>query len=396
MKKYIAVTGGQLFNKGAQAMTFITADEVAKRFPDLETVVISNMDARRSVEEKEIYTFPIIKYPKPFELILMQNKLGRSLCGIFGGKDAKKYIEIMENTAAVIDISGYSLGSDWGYKKTVFYLTRLKVAYNAGAAVYLMPQSFGPFDYKGIMAPFIHGMIRRNMRKVNMIMCREKAGHDLLKEKYGLENMIVAPDLVLQNMGVNTDNIYKKPPVLQDIAIEQNSVAIIPNQKTMLFGNPEALSHMYKQMLDILLKRGKTVYLLYHSSEDLSICEKIKKELYPEDKRVILVTRELSCLEFDTLVSKFDFIIASRFHAVVHAYRNAIPCIVPGWAIKYKELMELFGQGEFMFDVKGEIREEDLENAVALMCDRYQEYSHRIEAGLKDVRKKNVYEYIDF
>ena len=56
MKKYIAVTGGQLFNKGAQAMTFITADEVAKRFPDLETVVISNMDARRSVEEKEIYT----------------------------------------------------------------------------------------------------------------------------------------------------------------------------------------------------------------------------------------------------------------------------------------------------------------------------------------------------
>ncbi len=31
MKKYIVITGGQLYNKGAQAMTFITVDEMAKQ-----------------------------------------------------------------------------------------------------------------------------------------------------------------------------------------------------------------------------------------------------------------------------------------------------------------------------------------------------------------------------
>lgn len=38
MKKYILVTGGELRNKGAQAMTFITVDQIAKKFSECHGV----------------------------------------------------------------------------------------------------------------------------------------------------------------------------------------------------------------------------------------------------------------------------------------------------------------------------------------------------------------------
>ncbi len=394
MKKYVVVTGGQLFNKGAQAMTFITMDEISRRYPDKEVIVLSNMDFRRTEEEKSIYKFPIMGYPKPAQLILMQSKPGRLFFKLFGGERAKRFVEVMENTAAVVDVSGYALGSNWGIAKTIFYLTRIAVAHSAGAAVYLMPQSFGPFDYKGVTAAFVHRMIRKKLGYAQVIMCREKAGYDLLLNKYKLKNLVLEPDLVLQNMGVNVENIYKQLPPNKGLAVEQNSVAVIPNKKTMQYGNPQKLYSMYQRIIEVLRQQGKQVYLLYHSAEDLEICRKIKEQYFQDESFVVVVERELSCLEFDDLVSRFDFIIASRFHAVVHAYRNAIPAIVPGWAVKYLELMELFGQSSFMFDVRGEIKEEEVEQAVYRMCESFGEHSAQIEKGLSVIRENNVYNYI--
>ena len=394
MKKYLIVTGGQLFNKGAQAMTFITADEAAKRYPEMEVVVLSNMDSRRSNEDKQRYTFRIAKYPKPLSLLLMQTRLGRLLHRLFGGKTAKEFEEIVRNGVGIVDVSGYSLGSNWGYQKSIFYLTRLGIAHSVGIPIYLMPQSFGPFDYKGLPAPWIQRLLRRKLRYAEIIMCREKEGYELLRSKYGLDNLILAPDLVLQNTGIDMRNIYREVPVQKEVVVPDNSVALIPNKKTMLYGNPEQLFEMYRCMIEVLLERGKQVFLVYHSAEDLPICRDIKENYFRESKLVTLVEQELSCLEFDELVKRFDFVVASRFHAVEHAYRNAVPAIVPGWAVKYQELLERFSQEAFMFDVRGQIKTDDIVNAVQVMCDNHNQFSEQIENELQEIRKNNVYDYI--
>ncbi len=59
-KRYILITGGELFNKGAQSMTFITVNEMKNRFPNHEVLVVSGMDYKRSEEEKGIYNFEVI------------------------------------------------------------------------------------------------------------------------------------------------------------------------------------------------------------------------------------------------------------------------------------------------------------------------------------------------
>lgn len=392
MKKYIVITGGQLFNKGAQAMTFITADEMAKRYPDKEVVLLSNMDSRRGKEEREQYTFRIQKYPGALQLLLLKNKLTAAVLRRIGAPETKAYEALMKETAAVIDVSGYALGSNWGYKKTIFYLTRIAVARRHQIPVYLMPQSFGPFHYKGIAAPFVKSMIRKNLRYAKEVMCREQDGYKLVHDEYGITNATLAPDLVLQNAEIDPANVYKNVPVLWTKEIPEGSVALIPNQKAMLYGNPEVLYEMYIKIAETLEARQRKLWLIYHSAEDFEICKEIRSRC--STSNVQIIEEELSCLAFDALVKKFDFVIASRFHAVVHAYRNAVPAVVPGWAVKYRELLDLFGQGAYMFDVRSQIDADAVAAAVADMCDTYPERKEQIRNGLIQIRERNVYDKI--
>ncbi|GAE28192.1 hypothetical protein JCM9140_4400 [Halalkalibacter wakoensis JCM 9140] len=60
MGKYVLITGGELFNKGAQAMTFTTVNEIKSRFKDKEIVLLSSRDYLRDKNEKEQYSFKIL------------------------------------------------------------------------------------------------------------------------------------------------------------------------------------------------------------------------------------------------------------------------------------------------------------------------------------------------
>ena len=65
MKRNILITGGELFNKGAQAMTFVTVSELSKRFPDKQIILVSGRDNSRPQAEKDRYCFS--KYRKYYK-----------------------------------------------------------------------------------------------------------------------------------------------------------------------------------------------------------------------------------------------------------------------------------------------------------------------------------------
>lgn len=392
-KKFIVVVGGQLFNKGAQAMTFITVDEMAKRFPDREVVVMSNKDAARSAEERDQYRFLLCAYPHPVFLYLMRWKFGRWIATLLGGSREKRFRDIMENAAVMIDISGYSLGNNWGYKKSIFYLTRISMARSLKVPVYLMPQSFGPFDYKGVLSHWMNRFIRREMAYPRKVMCREQDAYELLQKK-GLQNLLRTPDLVLQNTGVDISNIYKRIPQGQYLPVAEHSVAIVPNGKTIQYGEAAQLYTVYREVMEELLRRGRTIYLIYHATEDLPICQEIKNRYFETEPRVIVVEQELSCLEFDAMVNCFDYVIASRFHAIVHAFRNGVPVISLGWAVKYQELLGAFGEQDMVFDVRGQLDKDEILAAVRKMDAEYVQYSVEVKKVLESVQAENVYDFV--
>ena len=81
----IIITGGELFNKGAQAMTFVAVDELRKRFPEHEVCLLSEMDLERPEEERRKYAFGFTGwYPIKFARC-QKNPLLRLICKLRNG-----------------------------------------------------------------------------------------------------------------------------------------------------------------------------------------------------------------------------------------------------------------------------------------------------------------------
>ena len=395
LKKNVVIFGGQLFNKGAQAMTFITVDEIAKRMPDHNVILFSSRDYKRIEHEKAQYKFGIL--PNPRYRILLLATLSRRLKWLkkLATEDTdKEIIDALHSADYFLDISGYALGSDWGCENSIGYCRKLNYAKSCGVKVYLMPQSFGPFEYKGSQAKRTLKQIEKSLPNAELIMAREEEGYLLLKNMFKLNNVIKTYDMVLQNKGIDIDSIYNVVPTINDPVVESGSVAIVPNSKTFKYSNSEEQFHIYDTLVSVLIQNHKYIYFLIHSSEDRDICNQLYNRYKEKYDRCVLINDELNCIEFDKTVSKFDFIIASRYHSIVHAYRNSIPAIVLGWAVKYKELMDLFDQGGYQFNIREKVDLNYLTTAINRMCDEHIKESASIREKLEIIQRENVFDNI--
>ena len=388
----IIITGGELFNKGAQAMTFVAVHEIRRRFPEHQIYLLSEMDLERPAEEKASYAFDFMGW-YPIKFAQCQSKpLLRLLCKARSREELAEAEAIYMNCDAMIDVSGYALSSTWSDAVCNRYLDHLEFAKAFGIPVYLMPQSFGPFDF-GAERRDLNARIQRLLPTAQIIFAREQEGYDALVNTYGLKNVRQAYDLVLENSAIDLANVFADVPALNVPEINQGSVAVIPNMMNTSVADQDAVLELYVAAIQALIVHGKTVYLLSHSSMDAALCSGLKTSFSTEEK-VVLLDQDFSCLEFNTLVGKFDYLIASRFHSIVHAFKNRIPCIAVGWATKYYELLKLFDQEQYMLDVRGNPGADQMTALIEQMDVRHPEESARIKKGLADVQKQNVFDIL--
>ena len=388
----IIITGGELFNKGAQAMTFVTVDECKKRFPDHEIYVLSEMDLRRPAAEKEMYSFAFTGwYPVRFAHC-QSNPLLRALCLVRNNKELKECESLYRNCDLMIDVSGYGLGSNWDSNQLSNYVNHLEFAKAFGIPYYLMPQSFGPFDFSG-EKKIITEKLPELLQSVKQICAREEAGYKALLEYCPLSNIQVLPDIVLNNRGINSANIYRHIPKQELPDIKENSIALVPNTNIVTALGKEGTRKLYQSMISFLLWSGKNVYIIRHSSTDQELCDDIMTSI-GNCEQVVYLDRDFSCLEYNELVREFRFVIASRFHAIVHAYKNSIPCIAIGWALKYGNLLEEFEQGRYAFDVYTNLDIDLIEEAIRYLDSHLEEESKKIYAHLTKIQEKNVFDII--
>ena len=391
--KNIIITGGELFNKGAQAMTFVAVNEIRKRFPNHKIYLLSEMDLDRPACERENYNFDFTGwYPVKFAKS-QHNPLLRLVCKLRNGNELADAEIVYRNCDMLIDISGYALGSNWDASNNNRYLNHLEFAHAFGIPVYLMSQSFGPFDF-GPEHPGIDKRCRRLLPACKAILAREKEGYDALVNTYGLTNVRLAPDLVLNNTGISLKNIFKEIPECNLPEIAPESIAIIPNGRNLSVGNSEEVLKLYETAVHKGLEQGKNVYLLHHATSDATICEMLK-ERFEGNEKVVLLSQEFSCLEFNELVKGFDYLVASRFHSIVHAYKNGIPCVILGWAKKYEDLSLQFGQDEYLLDVRESVGASDLCAVMDRMNLDKELESQKIKASLADVQKENVFDILN-
>ncbi|MGN8963363.1 polysaccharide pyruvyl transferase family protein [Bariatricus sp. HCP28S3_D3] len=388
--KNIIITGGGFDNKGAEAMTYISVYEMKKRFPNHCVYVYLPSAASLSMEFKNQFNFEFLGW-NPIKFAHAQHNLFlKFLCFIRNHKEYSTAHKIYSNTDLLIDISGYALGSNWSEKICSDFLDNIEYAIEYDIPVYLMPQSFGPFDFTGETGRNIDNRIRRLFPVIKNICAREKEGLECLINKYKLSNVCLKPDIVLNNKEIDYGIVFREKKSYSRLMIVDNSVCIIPNSKVYEF-SPNDMENIYKEIIGYLLREGKYVYLMYHSSIDRNICITLK-DLFQNNQKVIFLDQDYSCIEFNEIVKNFQFVIGSRFHAIVHALKNGVPCIALGWAVKYQELLEELNQQKFFFDMREAVDVNCIIDAIQIMLMEWQCESVEIRDSLKVIQKRNVFD----
>lgn len=411
MTRYALITGGELKNKGAQAMSFLAVSELAKRFPDLTPVLVSPIDTkpdildmmrgRKDATDLRPFAFDVVYGNTPDAkayLLGRSPSLKQRVKRMVRAKDFKHLAHLYENADLVIDISGFAFGKGWGFRNCMSYLDGIAVARRYKVPLYLMPQSFGPFD---LSSEAERAQLERYARDVlaypRIIFARERSGYESLRELCPSARLELSSDMVLQSDGVDQDVIFVDgafAPKAEDVATTKN-VGIVPNVRNIDKVGEPALLSLYERMIQKLLDRDYHVYIIRHASEDLVLCERVK-ELFRDDMRVHVLDADSYCFEYGKVFAACDFVIASRYHSIVHAYHAGTPCIALGWADKYTELLRAFGEDDMVFNVaEDRFCEEALMDSLDVMSSEFKQRSVHIASMLGGIRASSVFDTID-
>ncbi len=404
----ILITGANFNNKGAQSMLFITVSEIRKRFPNsniyfetLEIIELANYkfdSIRVSANTWEMLLGGIggaIAYIKRFVKDSIRFLLGerKEIFTEFHN------INILKKIDYIIDISGFALGDKWDYGHNYLYILRIKAAKKYNIPFFILPQSFGPFLYYkrfGIVkSQKLLSMLKDNLDYPQIIYAREKDGIRCLDSIGVSKNVRLSTDLVLQSVQLDFNNLFYKPTLFQIPVINtKNNIGIIPNIQCSIHCNENFMLKLYYQILTYLERYERNIYIVRHSNDDKEVCKKIYNLL--KSNRIHLINEELSCFQYDGLIKEFDYIIGSRFHGLVHALKNKIPCIAIGWSVKYIELMSTVGLENFAFDINTlDSGCNGILDAIKDMNDSFSLKSETISDRLVQIQKDNCFSFLD-
>lgn len=388
--KNIIILGGALSNKGAQAMTFTVVDQLRRRFPDQDIYLFSTEDFERADAVRQLYNFHFLPWTPKCRVKLLLGPFVKD-----GSRHAHKQEEIkdvLRNTSCIIDISGYVLSSQWGFSSSLGFLINIMIAKKYSIPFYILPQTFGPFDYPLIQKLILFPLLKICLNYPRKIFMREA---EALKyaQKFTMSNVERHHDIVLQNTEYNLSNIYSGKVSFKRFAIVPNSVCIIPNSRVADRVDRKVFYVAYQSMVRILIDAGTTVYILRHSEEDLEICRSIKS-FFQDDAQVKLIQDDLNAIELENTLGRFDFVIASRYHSIIHSYKKGIPAIVLGWAQKYSELVREFDQAEYYFDCRNKIDIDDLNAKLNKMVKNWAYEKEKIACKANSISEKNIFDML--
>lgn len=389
MSRYALILGGELHNKGAQDMTFRTVAALRKHFSELEPVLLSSHDVVTRVEQLQGVVPPVDSKMLNFAvawngidllpgLPTWDTSTSRAVRQIarralyFASQ--QEFERLLDQAAMCLDISGFSFSAQRGFNRCMRYLDRIETLYGRDIPTYLLPQSYGPFSFEDKKKEQeVRDRSREVLQYPRLICARERQGHDDMLELCPEARCVLAEDIVLQSAKLDLADIF-----LDSLGISQypgiegtRNVGVVPNAKTFAAGGEVEVLALWGIVVEELLALGYNVYVIRHADDDLKWCLRLK-ELFKDDARVTPLLENRFCFQYEELFAACDFLVASRFHSVVHSYHAGRPCIVLGWAEKYRELLGKFNQSSYCHDVRA-IDDSVARNVVAAV--------HRMDAN---------------
>ena len=351
-KENIVIIGGKFFNEGAQAMSLIAMDQFQTRYNQSKLFHFTNSYKDLYNSKKNYYKNELLPWTINEQFRVLGKPFNYIARSSLSGYSSNKIISVLKNSKFIVDLSGFAISSEIREYVWIPFLLNIIIAKQFSIPFYIFPQSLGPFDFKLSERIFLYPLLKWYLKYVKVIFCREKDSYRYVRRFTG-GNVKISYDVVLQHQLSKLSNVAQKDFKLKKIDIKPNSVGIIPNARVLVRTNNEYIDSLYQLIIKTLLKSNKNVYLMYHSFQDVSYCLSLKN-LFPENENVKVISEELNSIELENITKQFEFVITSRYHSVIQAYRNGIPAIVIGWAAKYFDLLTRFAQVQYYFDIREE------------------------------------------
>lgn len=378
--KTILLTGGNFINKGAESMLLSTVAGIREHFPDYEPVLI-DMFPSISEDQKKDYNFRIVN-------LHVRTLLRISfpwIRPVFKGKpisdDEKVIKELFRSATALFDLSGYGLSSHnqallWSFAG----MLPIKLARKHDVPVWLLPQSIGPFEFKGLKKMFFKLVGRSLLEYPEIIFVREPAGLRQLREvRSGMS--LLSPDIVLQSQ----DAFNVKPT-------KGNEVLVIPNRQLFKLAPESEVLKLYADFIHSFLDKDVPVKVIRHSRDDLDFCIELSNILV--HKLLTIDKSGLSLPQLIELISDARMVVTGRYHGAIHALKMGKPVIIIGWAEKYQHLANSFGIEKYFIDLRNEIIKEKPREIVDALIEKESVLSKDIRKVLENISYENFWSQI--
>lgn len=363
MNKYILLPANSDLNRGDQALVWETKRVAEKAGYNGEFFMLA--DGSKSTKQSQefgIRTLQVIlKHPsrkfKPksnhkytvsliikwgtvafvdlISSMLLLNKFTRSLIYPFLSDDVKNTLKFFKECNACFVKGGgfiHSYGKITDLYTTYYAFFHIWLAQSFGKPIYVMPNSFGPFNMPGTA-----WLTRKILNRCKLVTVRESKSLVAL-QKLGI-NATMFPDL-----GFFLEKDSNQPiPVKQIRAIHPERKLVAITARPYRFPgetNPDELYRYYiKSMAEFSRWLYSENYLpifvehtlseTTHESDENCIME-ITSKL--EDGKFLIISDEnYTCKDLKAIYGEVDYIVGTRFHSIIFSFSE----LIPGIAITY-------------------------------------------------------------
>ncbi|MFZ1302011.1 MAG: polysaccharide pyruvyl transferase family protein [Candidatus Microsaccharimonas sp.] len=352
------------FNRGDQALVLETKRVIDQVYGNVDTYMMSTGETVQC-EAMGLKKFSdILKHPSRFDKkgvsnmkygvwlkvrwgviavfdflisLAILNNILRKVLKRFLSKDVLRSIELYENSEAVFVKGGgflhdYSKGLIGLY--SIYYQTyHIKLALKMKKSVYIMPNSYGPFKNKSTAT-----MVRKMLSECKFVSARESVSGDGLRNGLGID-IPLYPDLgFFLRSG---DKAWAKN-YMEDLGMipTDRLVAItVRPYRFYSYDDPAQKYNDYKDSFVRLIKHlndndYRAVLVVHTRAEndhenDARCVGEIYDSLPETLKRNVIIVNDnnLNCFDLKAIYGICKYVIGTRFHSVIFAIEQGIPCI---------------------------------------------------------------------
>ena len=352
-------------NKGAAAMLQSSIKQLRERYGEKLNIFLMSTypgaDRKLIAEMPEKYDFIKVVNAKPERLLFLAFPLSilysflRFIPPFRKLLQMDKIIKAYSQCDIVIDEAGISFVDSRGFIMNTYAFVCAAVPMLCGVPVVKYSQALGTFKngWNKFLAKWI-------LPKIKLICARGKITQDNLAGIGVTENVKLCADGAF-SMPDSEFYAEKVQKLFEDSPFFRKRVVAL-SISSVVQGKCEKMGRDYRgcmiQFINWLNEQDYNVLLIANAARegsekprnnDLIICTEVYNAVRDKTK-VMWEPREMAPEEIRELLARCEVLVASRFHAMIGALEKCTPVLLVGWSHKYKEVLDMFGLGEYAVD----------------------------------------------